>query len=151
MRMPSSFFEKGVVSDITSLFRPSFPVVVGVAAALAVLVGVGRWCRRVIVHGDSMAPALLAGDRVLVVAGGRLRRGDIVAVPDPRRPHRLLIKRVTHLAPGRDTVSLAGDNAAASTDSRTFGPVPRRAILGRAVYRYAPVERAGRIGHFPPP
>jgi nickel-type superoxide dismutase maturation protease len=121
--------------------------VVGVAAILAAVAAAlgGHRCRRVIVRGHSMAPTLLAGDRILVVAGRRLRRGDIVAVPDPRRAERLLMKRVTHIAPGRHTVSLSGDNAAASTDSRTFGPVPRRAILGRAVYRYGPAERAGRI------
>jgi type IV secretory pathway protease TraF len=33
-----------------------------------------------------------------------------------------------------------GDNADASTDSREFGPVARRDILGRAWVRYWPVE-----------
>jgi hypothetical protein len=38
-----------------------------------------------------------------------------------------------------------GENAGASTDSRAFGAVSRGALLGRAVYRYAPTARAGRL------
>ena len=40
-----------------------------------------------------------------------------------------------------------GDNRAASTDSRDFGPVAARAILGTAVLRYWPLRRAGRLRH----
>jgi hypothetical protein len=39
---------------------------------------------------------------------------------------------------------VAGDAREHSTDSRAFGPVPRSSIVGRAVYRYAPVGRSGR-------
>jgi signal peptidase I len=53
------------------------------------------------------------------------------------------VKRVADL--DGDAVVVHGDNADASTDSRTFGPVPRSSILGRAVYRYAPAGRAGRL------
>ncbi len=38
-----------------------------------------------------------------------------------------------------------GDNRAASTDSRDFGPVPASAIVGTAVLRYWPLGRAGRL------
>jgi hypothetical protein len=67
----------------------------------------------------------------------------VVAVPDPRQPDRLLIKRVRSVAPDA-RVDVRGDNEAASTDSRHFGPVPRRAVRGRVLYRYAPPARAGR-------
>jgi hypothetical protein len=43
------------------------------------------------------------------------------------------------------TLEVAGDAAEASTDSRTFGPVPRSSIVGRAVYRYAPTGRRGPL------
>jgi len=69
-----------------------------------------------------------------------------VAVPDPRRPDRLLVKRIAgprHRPTG--VVLLAGDNPHESTDSRLFGPVPRRTVVGLAVYRYAPPGRTGRI------
>jgi len=38
-----------------------------------------------------------------------------------------------------------GDNPDASTDSRVFGPVRRRAVIGRAVYRYWPPARRGTL------
>lgn len=99
-----------------------------------------RWpVRRVVVSGESMTPALLPGDRWLVTRLGRVRRGDVVALCDPRQPQRVLVKRVADVAAGGYVV--LGDNPAASTDSRTFGVVPRRLVLGRCVYRYARVAR----------
>jgi len=104
--------------------------------------------RRLEVSGESMLPALRPGDRVLVVGGlgpwrPRLRTGDLVALADPRDPARLMVKRVAALA--GDRVDVRGDNAAASTDSRHFGPVDRAAVVGRVVYRYHPEERRGRL------
>lgn len=106
------------------------------AAAVA-----ARLVRRVIVVGDSMRPALEPGDKVLAVRTGRAVTGDLVVVRDPRSPGRLLAKRVAGLGPGG--VVVLGDNQAASTDSRVFGPVP--GVWGRPVYRYAPAERAGLL------
>ena len=90
-----------------------------------------------------MRPALLAGDRVVVLRWARARPGDVVAIRDPRRPERILVKRVEQI--DRTTVSVLGDDPGASTDSRHFGPVARRLLLGRAVYRYFPTDRAGRL------
>ena len=95
-----------------------------------------------------MVPTLLPGDRVLVWRGvGRLRSqirvGDLVAVADPRDPARVMVKRVAGVA-GTE-VSVLGDNEAASTDSRHFGPVSAKAVHGRVVYRYLPEERRGRL------
>jgi nickel-type superoxide dismutase maturation protease len=99
------------------------------------------------VEGDSMRPDLEPGDRLLVVRRRRLRSGDLVALADPRQPERTMVKRVAVVDPEHATVTVLGDNRAASTDSRTFGPVPRELVLGRAVYRYWPEHRRGRIGH----
>ncbi len=99
--------------------------------------------RRVVVEGRSMAPALLPGDRLLVVRTRHPRVGDMVAVPDPRHPHRLLVKRVAAMRGG--FVELRGDNRQASTDSRMFGDVPQRLVRGRVVRRYAPPQRRGRL------
>ena len=122
-------------------------LVVAGAAVLAV-----PSVRRVEVTGGSMAPALLPGDRLVVVgrpawsrlaASGRWPApGQVVAVRDPRRPARILVKRVAAVDRLEGTVTVLGD-APASTDSREFGPVPRSSVLGRAVYRYAPAGRAG--------
>lgn len=93
------------------------------------------------VTGDSMRPALEPGDRVIAVRARRARAGDLVVVRDPRRPERLLVKRVAAVGP--HGVEVVGDNPVASTDSRVFGAVP--VVWGRVLYRYAPVGRAGHL------
>lgn len=90
-----------------------------------------------------MEPTLTGGDRLVVVRRITPRVGDIVAVRDPRCRPRLLVKRVVSVR-GTEVV-VGGDNPRSSTDSRAFGPVERRAVVGRAVYRYAPPGRAGPL------
>ncbi len=109
----------------------------GVAAARRVV--------RVEVQGHSMSPQLRAGDRVVALRGLRAGPGDVVAAGDPRRPSRLLIKRVVEVAGDRSVV-LAGDNTEASTDSRRFGMVAPELVVGRVVWRYWPADRRGRVG-----
>ncbi len=120
-----------------------------VAAAGALLV---RCVRRVAVVGGSMHPTLLEGDRLVAVTppwgGIRPTAGDIVVLPDPRAAGRVLVKRVVSVDPGAGTVDVRGDAAEASTDSRSFGPVPVASLVGRVVYRYGP---AGRSGPLPRP
>lgn len=103
-----------------------------VAAALREL---RRW-GRFEVRGESMAPVLQPGAWVAARSGGRIRPGHVVLARDPRDRSRILVKRV--LARTRAGFELRGDNAAASTDSRDFGPVPPGAVLGRVVVRYWP-------------
>ncbi|HZQ28381.1 MAG TPA: S26 family signal peptidase, partial [Acidimicrobiales bacterium] len=66
--------------------------------------------RRVEVTGDSMRPTLEPGDRLLVVRWPWLRAGQLVAVPDPRQPDRVVVKRIA--ACDGATVTVLGDNAA---------------------------------------
>lgn len=99
--------------------------------------------RRVVVDGISMLPTLAPGDRLVLVRAGRLRAGDVVAAHAPGGGGHLLVKRVADTDGGR--VVLCGDNPAASTDSRHFGPVARSAVVGRVVRRYAPAHRAGPL------
>lgn len=112
---------------------------------LAGVLAARRWLDVVEVRGRSMAPALLPGDRLLVVRAPP-RSGDVVLAMDPREPSRELIKRVA--AVDRNGIHLRGDNEAASTDARVFGAVPHVDVRWRAVLRYWPIERAGAI---PPP
>ncbi|CAN5564576.1 hypothetical protein BH23ACT7_BH23ACT7_20480 [soil metagenome] len=117
---------------------------VGLACAAALAWLVARRFGRVAVTGSSMAPALLPGDRLLLVRTRRLRPGDLAVVRDPRQPRRSVVKRVA--AVGADgAVDVRGDNAAASTDSRTWGPVPPDLVVGRVRSRYFPPARSGRV------
>jgi signal peptidase I len=127
----------------------------GARLALGALLGAGlvvlllrllRDLDAVVVDGQSMAPALQPGDRLLVEAWSFRRRqprpGEIVLAADPRTPRREIVKRVAALQD--DRVALRGD-AALSTDSRIFGPLPVAAIRWRALLRYWPLRRAGRL------
>jgi nickel-type superoxide dismutase maturation protease len=124
-----------------------------VTAAAAVAVGVAalrRSVHRIEVVGWSMAPTLQPGDRLVVVRVPWSPTpwpspGQIVALTDPREPRRVLVKRVGAIHVRDGTLEVAGDRPEASTDSRTFGPVPRSSIVGRAVYRYAPPGRRGAL------
>ena len=108
----------------------------------------GVLLRRVEVTGDSMAPTLLPGDRLVVRRLGRrhpLRPGDLVTLSSPLAPGRppVLVKRVARCDP--TWVEVRGDNPVASTDSRDFGRVPRGAVRAKVLYRYGPAGRTGAV------
>jgi nickel-type superoxide dismutase maturation protease len=111
------------------------------------MVGLAVWTwrhlDRVEVSGLSMAPTLQPGDRLVVWKTRSVSRGDVVAASDPRQPERTMLKRVVSVDP--EGVFLLGDNPGQSTDSRQFGYVPIMCVLGKALYRYAPPARAGRL------
>lgn len=130
-----SFWDLALVSTLMS-----------VSATFAVQVAM-RY-RRFAISGNSMEPALEPGDWVLVderaFRRALPRRGQIVIAVDPRDARRHLVKRVDSVDLHRQ-VTLAGDNAVASTDSRHFGPVPASAVRGRVRWRYWPLGRVGAV------
>jgi nickel-type superoxide dismutase maturation protease len=127
------------------LGRPLF-LMLGMAAGISVG---RRWLDVVEVRGRSMAPSLLPGDRLVVEShsyqGRAPRLGEIVLAADPRDPDRELIKRVAAIDHEGASADLRGDAPTESTDSRAFGSVPLSTIRWRAVYRYWPPQRAGRV------
>jgi signal peptidase I len=120
----------------------------------------GVW--RVAVAEESMAPALAAGDWLLLdpTSARWPRRGSVVVFHEPESGL-LAIKRVAadpgdhvrisagilHLGP--DQAWVLGDNSASSIDSRRYGPVEVEALVGRAWFRYAPASRVGLIPRGP--
>ncbi|MFA7159077.1 MAG: signal peptidase I [Kiritimatiellia bacterium] len=46
---------------------------------------------------------------------------------------------------GPDEYLVLGDNSSNSLDSRFYGPIKRKAILGKVFYIYAPADRKGKI------
>ena len=109
-----------------------------VGAATAAAVARSRlW--RFEVAGESMLPGLRPGDWLAVDRRAYRHRhpceGEVVVIEDPREPSRTLAERVQAVG-ARGEVMVAGDNPGASTDSRHFGPVPRRGLArpgGRAL------------------
>jgi nickel-type superoxide dismutase maturation protease len=102
--------------------------------------------RRFVVEDTSMRPALQPGDRLFVFQWPRpkFNQGDLIVLKEPDRQLTFAIKRVASLAPNGDVIVHA-DNPNVSRDSREFGPVPRRLIVGRVIFRYLPGERRGRL------
>lgn len=99
-----------------------------VSLALRLTLGIG------VVHGLSMWPALHPGDMVLFVRHLGPAEGSIVVADLPG--YGLIIKRVAASGqgagdPGR--TFLLGDNRAQSYDSRAFGPLENRLIVGRVI------------------
>ena len=82
------------------------------------------------VSGRSMLPVLAPGQIIIAVTKPRYSVGDIVIV---RLAEREVIKRIAGMT--KETAWLEGDNAMSSTDSRHYGAVEKRAILG--VMKYA--------------
>lgn len=86
--------------------------------------------RRVV--GNSMVPGIVSGTIVVTVSSGTVKPGDVVIA---RQKGREVIKRVTAIQGGM--VELRGDNTAESNDSRRYGPVAKRDILGVVMIRFA--------------
>ncbi len=92
-----------------------------------------------------MRPALEPGDRLLVWQWPRRFAPDqVVVFVEPDRHLTTSVKRVASVEPD-GAVHVWGDNSNVSRDSRDYGPVARRQVFGRAVYRYLPGPRRGRL------
>jgi len=95
--------------------------------------------RRVEVRGDSMAPTYVEGEVVTAFRRWRkVRVGDVVVLSDPRATGRLLLKRCRARHGSR--IDVRGDNAAASTDSREFGPVEIKNVTWLIYAPRAPID-----------
>ncbi|HEX9437878.1 MAG TPA: S24 family peptidase [Candidatus Limnocylindria bacterium] len=93
---------------------------------------------RVRVAGHSMEPALSHGDELLLIRAARPPIGAVVVARDPRDLDRLVVKRVAEV--DGDDLTLASDRP----DHERLR-VDRRALIGRAILRYRPINRTSVI------
>ena len=100
--------------------------------------------RRFVVADTSMRPTLEPGDRLFVLQWLRPRVGELLVLQEPDAQLTFAVKRVAQLEPDGDVIVHA-DNPNVSRDSREFGPVPRRLIVGRVIFRYLPAKTRGRL------
>jgi signal peptidase I len=90
----------------------------------------------------------LPGEKVQIVDGGRVKvynsqHPDGALIDEPYLPSNgISFGKEDIVALGSDEYFVMGDNRPASLDSRSFGPVQRQTIVGRAGVRAWPVHRA---------
>jgi nickel-type superoxide dismutase maturation protease len=95
------------------------------------------------VEGDSMTPVLRSGDLVLVNSHAEIGIGDIVVARHPFKQSVTIIKRVAEILAG-ERYFLLSDNSKESADSRQFGAILRKDILGKAEARIKPEKKISR-------
>jgi nickel-type superoxide dismutase maturation protease len=87
-----------------------------------------------LIEGDSMFPVLKHGELVLFDPYAEPSAGDIVLARHPFKKSVRLVKRVREIT-DEGKYFLVGDNPLESSDSRSFGAIPAKDILGVAVCR----------------
>lgn len=81
-----------------------------------------------------MFPTLKDGDAILINRTAKVRAGDIILANHPFRKSVKILKRVKDFTDKGD-LFLVGDNPPESTDSRAFGAVPIKYLIGKATCR----------------
>lgn len=123
---------------VNSLFETTPPPSLRHSQPTDVVLWLLRQRRRFRVVGASMLPLLEAGTEVLINPAAYRQQppqpGDLVVARHPHQPGLRLIKRVVYVDPGG--CFLQGLNTAASTDSREFGLVLQKDLLGQVVCRF---------------
>ena len=110
-----------------------------------------------LVSGRSMAPTFQNGDYLIIdeitYDFQKPRKNDVIVFRFPRNPAYFFIKRIAGLP--NETVEIndqkitlgdkeyfvLGDNSGESSDSRVWGPVPEKNIIGRVLTRLWPLSQ----------
>lgn len=85
------------------------------------------------VEGDSMLPTLESGERVLVDPRASIHEGDIILANHPFKSLQIIKRLLSIESDGRRF--LTGDNPDESSDSRVFGVINRKHLVGKVVSR----------------
>lgn len=91
----------------------------------------------------------IPGDRIAVKNGHVYINGNVLK--ENYLPPDFTTQSGSYLSLGKEVVIpagsyiLMGDNRSHSRDSREFGPIPRKSLVGRAFFVYWPPQQAGLI------
>jgi len=87
------------------------------------------------VRGSSLWPDFREGDYVLAAGvpfpGGKVKAGDVIVFHQPG--YGTLLKRVHTVLEEGQAYEVRGTQIS-STDSRNFGPVPRKRVSGKVIW-----------------
>ena len=132
---------QGLMEDRENTEKRELPEV-GLSLLLFWLLGLRK---RVRVEGKSMEPTLVHGSDVLVqplsleensvIGTTEIIPGSLLLLRHPLHSDRQIIKRLDRITENGQ-LFLLGDNAAESSDSRVFGAVHKKLILGLVVARF---------------
>jgi len=93
------------------------------------------------VIGESMEPTLISGDLIVVdkltYSYRRPVIGDVIVFWMSNE--KIAIKRIGEIED--QDIYVMGDNTKVSNDSRSFGPICRQDVIGRALLIFFPIER----------
>lgn len=85
------------------------------------------------IEGKSMLPTFKSGDVILVNRFSYLfskpKVGDVIVL----KKKKFIIKRITKI--NKNRLFIKGENKKESTDSRNFGWVDRKEIIGKVIYK----------------
>jgi len=133
------------------------------AIAILIVVPIRLWVAQpFIVNGASMAPTFATGDYLIVDELSyhfrQPKKEEVIVFRYPLSPSTFFIKRVIgvpgstleidgkKIRVGDNEYFVMGDNREASFDSRNWGAVPKKLIVGRALVRLWPFDK---LGFFP--
>ncbi len=113
--------------------------------AVLIVVPIRIWVAQpFIVSGASMEPTFDNGNYLIVdeisYRFEKPKIGDVIIFRYPLDPSKYFIKRIVNI-PKEGEYFVEGDNRGASFDSRSWGNVPEKNIIGRAFLRLWPFNK----------
>ena len=113
--------------------------------AVLIVIPIRLWVAQpFIVSGASMEPTFDNGNYLIVdeisYRFEKPKIGDVIIFRYPLDPSKYFIKRIVNI-PKEGEYFVEGDNRGASFDSRSWGNVPEKNIIGRAFLRLWPFNR----------
>lgn len=88
-----------------------------------------------VIKGNSMLPVLKNGDGIIVNPDLKPETGDIILFNHPFIQNLKVVKRILEITSEGNFI-VRGDNPQESTDSRSYGAILAKDVLGVAVCRF---------------